>query len=182
MEFRLSEVVPGTGLPLPFLICNPRAASPKSSQSSPATSPPTEAIPLSETSCAAARTHARPVHTNASPREPRRSSARCSKPVSPLHCPRGYPPPAAKRRRRLAGDRNIGIQRKMFIGSRRMTYHKLSGTLVGIPFCRGKRQMSRIDSHREIRAAAFFVCGIHGVSVVEFDNRPRPVYRFYNSL
>jgi hypothetical protein len=58
MESRLSEVVSGTGLPLPFLICNPRAASPKSSQSSPATSPPTEAIPLSETSCAAARTHA----------------------------------------------------------------------------------------------------------------------------
>src|SRR6266403_235210 len=43
---------------------------PKSSRSSPATSPPTEAMPLSETSCAAAQTHARPAHTNASPREP----------------------------------------------------------------------------------------------------------------
>jgi predicted dehydrogenase len=62
----------------------------------PATSPPTEAIPSSETSCAAAQTHARPAHTNASPREPRPSSAQCSKPASCSHCPRGHPPPAAK--------------------------------------------------------------------------------------
>src|SRR6266481_5014679 len=41
----------------------------ESFRSSPATSPPTEAIPLSEAPCAAARTHARPAHTNASRRE-----------------------------------------------------------------------------------------------------------------
>src|SRR6266478_9534163 len=71
---------------VPFLVCDPRAPTPKSSRSSPATSPPTEAIPLSETLCAAARTHARPAHTNASPREPQPSSEQCSKPVSRLRC------------------------------------------------------------------------------------------------
>ena len=64
------------------IVCDPGTPTPKSSQSSPATSPPTEAIPLSETSCAAAQTHARPAHTNASPREPQPSSAQCSKPAS----------------------------------------------------------------------------------------------------
>src|SRR5713101_4892735 len=38
---------------VPFLVCDPRAPTPKSSRSSPATSPPTEAIRLSETLCAA---------------------------------------------------------------------------------------------------------------------------------
>src|SRR6266478_9984263 len=81
---------------VPFLVCDPRAPTPKSSRSSPATSPPTAAIPLSETSCAAAQTHARPAHTNASLREPQPSSAQCSKPASRLRCPHGHPPPAAK--------------------------------------------------------------------------------------
>jgi len=45
----------------------------ESLRSSPATSPPTEAIPLSAISCAAAQTHARPGRTNASPREPQPS-------------------------------------------------------------------------------------------------------------
>ena len=40
--------------------------------------------------------HARPEHTDASPPEPQRSSAQCSKPASRLHCPRGHPLPAAK--------------------------------------------------------------------------------------
>src|SRR5467141_452370 len=79
-----------------FVVCDPRAPTSKSSRSSPATSPPTEAIPLSETSCAAARTHARPAHTNASPREPQPSSEQCSKSASRLCCPRGHPQPAAK--------------------------------------------------------------------------------------
>jgi hypothetical protein len=69
-----------------------------------------------------------------------------------------------KRRRRLASDRNIGIQSKLFIGDRlmrRLSNHKLSGALVSIPFRRGKREMARINGHRKIRAAAFFVGGIY---------------------
>ena len=45
----------------------------------------------------------------------------------------------------------IGIQRKIFIGIRRMTNHKLFGSLPRIPFRCGERQMPRIDSHRKIR-------------------------------
>src|SRR5258706_9553893 len=40
--------------------------------------------------------HARLAHTNASRREPWRSSAQCSKPASGLHCPPSHPPPVAK--------------------------------------------------------------------------------------
>ena len=42
-----------------------------------------------------------------------------------------------KRRRRLAGDREIGIQRKVLIGIRRMTDHILFGALLSIPLLRG---------------------------------------------
>src|SRR2546425_6429821 len=81
---------------VPFVVGDPRAPTPKSSRSSPATSPPTEAMPLSETSCAAAQTHARPAHTNASPREPQPSSEQCSKPASSLRRLPGHSPPAAR--------------------------------------------------------------------------------------
>jgi hypothetical protein len=65
-----------------------------------------------------------------------------------------------KRRRRLRGDRYLGIQPKMSIGSRRMTDHKLFAALFSIPLRRGERQMSRIDSHCKIRATAFFIGSI----------------------
>jgi hypothetical protein len=65
-----------------------------------------------------------------------------------------------KRRRSLAGDRNIRIQPQIFIGSRRMRNHKLFGALLCIPLRRGQRQMARINSHCKIGAAALFVGGI----------------------
>src|SRR5271169_3044740 len=74
----------------------PTAPTPELSRASLATSPPTEAIPSLEASCAAAQTHARPPHTNASPPEPQPSSAQHSKTASPLHGPRGHPRSAAK--------------------------------------------------------------------------------------
>src|SRR5438552_1751794 len=46
--------------------------------------------------CAAVQTHARPAHTSAFPREPRRSSAQCNKPTIGLHRPRCHPLLAAK--------------------------------------------------------------------------------------
>src|SRR5207249_1075297 len=69
-----------------------------------------------------------------------------------------------KCRRRLAGDMEIGIQPKLFIGERqmpRMSNYKFFGALLSIPLRRGNRQVPRIESHRKIRAAAFFVGGIH---------------------
>ncbi len=68
-----------------------------------------------------------------------------------------------ERRRRLARDMEIGIQRKTFIGNRkmiRMRDHKFLGALLGIPFRRGKRQMARKNNHCEIGTAALFVGGI----------------------
>lgn len=62
-----------------------------------------------------------------------------------------------ERRRRLAGDVEIGVQRKMSIGVRRMRKHKLLDAPVRIPLRRGQRQMARINSHRKIGATALFV-------------------------
>src|ERR1017187_3553431 len=62
-----------------------------------------------------------------------------------------------ERRWRLGGHWNFGIQRKMFIGRRRMRNHELFGALLSIPFRRGKRQMAWIDGHRKVRSATFFV-------------------------
>src|ERR1019366_1874405 len=66
-----------------------------------------------------------------------------------------------ERRRRLGGHWNFGIQRKMFIGRRRMRNHELFGALLSIPFRRGKRQMAWIDGHRKVRSATFFVGDIN---------------------
>jgi hypothetical protein len=65
---------------------------PKSFRSSPATSPPTEAISLPEVLCAAARTHGRLAHTSASPRE-RLGDALCRHQALPTqHTPEGSQP------------------------------------------------------------------------------------------
>jgi len=50
---------------------------------------------------------------------------------------------------------------KIFIGIRRITDRILFGALLSIPFRRGNRQMPRINNHRKIRAADFFVGGIY---------------------
>src|SRR5438067_1883771 len=78
------------------VVWRPPASTSTSFQLFPATSPLTEAILLSGTPCVAAQRHAHPAHTNASPRELRRSSAQCSKPAIGLHHPRSHSPPAAK--------------------------------------------------------------------------------------
>src|SRR5882757_1897740 len=65
-----------------------------------------------------------------------------------------------ERRRRLRSYWDFGIQRKIFIGGRRMRDHKLFSALLSIPFRRGKRQMAWIDRHRKVRSAAFFVGSI----------------------
>jgi len=127
-------------------------AIPQSFRSSSATSPPTAASPLSETSCAAAQTRARPTHTDASQTDPGllQRDVVSQRVVQIVHVV-------------LAGDREIGVQRNTFIGARktiRMTDHKLLGALLGIPFRRRYRQMARIKNHRKIGAATLFVGGI----------------------
>ena len=66
-----------------------------------------------------------------------------------------------ERRRRLAGDMEIGVQRKISIGVRRMRNHKLLDALVRIPLRRGQLQMARINSHRKIGATALSVGRIY---------------------
>src|ERR1700729_4600132 len=65
-----------------------------------------------------------------------------------------------ERRRRLAGDGNFGIQCEIFVSGRGMRNQKLFGALLRIPFCRGKREVTGINRHCKVRAAAFFVGGI----------------------
>jgi hypothetical protein len=65
-----------------------------------------------------------------------------------------------KRRWRLAGDMEVGVQRKLFIGVCWMRKHKCFSALLGVPLGCCQRQMARIDSHRKIGAAALFVGGI----------------------
>jgi hypothetical protein len=67
---------------VPFVVCDPRAPTSKSSRSSAAKSPLTEAIALSETSWDAAQRHVCLPRINAFLLEPRRSSAQCSKPAN----------------------------------------------------------------------------------------------------
>src|ERR1700683_2957336 len=72
-----------------------------------------------------------------------------------------------ERRGRLAVDMNIWIRPEIFVRIRRTREDEFPGTLDGVPFRRRKRQMSWINTHGKVRAAAFLV---------------RPVYRRVQAL